>query len=89
MEEEREGETESIFLSQGEAIPNPITKIIHCTHLNGNAGTRCDPMSSSSSVLSHEKILCENESIDEILSVEKDHVFKKPQMLFPIIFLLE
>lgn len=50
-------------------------------------------MSFSSSVLSHEKILShqgrENESIDEILSVEKDHVFKKPQMLFPIIFLLE
>lgn len=35
------------------------------------------------------KILHENESIDGILGVEKDYVFKNPQMLFPIIFLLE
>lgn len=31
----------------------------------------------------------QNESTDGILSVEKDHVFKKPEMLFPIISLLE
>lgn len=31
----------------------------------------------------------QNESIDGILSVEKDHVFKKPQMLLHIIFILK
>lgn len=56
-------------------------------------------MSCSSSVLPHEKNLQENESMDWILIVafqnlkkimpKNVHVFRKPQMLFPIIFLLE